>query len=228
MPIEILTVCTGNIVRSPLSELYLRLLLADLPVEVASAGTQPRPGEAMTEHACEIAAELGIPAAEIEAHQAKRLTEPVLAGRDLVLAMTRAHRKAVVELDPSLLRKAFTILEFARLSRHVTDAEIHEAATDAGNDPRARFQAALARVLSVRGTVDAPADPAEDDVLDPAGRSWNTYETSMSQLLPAVEEVARVIRSALVSRRAIAELMPPAPGDSLSPQLHALRDDERF
>ena len=96
MPIEILTVCTGNIVRSPLSELYLRLLLADLPVEVASVGTRPRPGEAMTEQACEIAAELGIPAAEIEAHQAKRLTEPVLAGRDLVLAMTRAHRKAVV------------------------------------------------------------------------------------------------------------------------------------
>lgn len=197
MPIEILTVCTGNIVRSPLSELYLRLLLADLPVEVASAGTQPRPGEAMTEQACEIATELGIPAAQVDAHAAQRVTEPVLAGRDLVLAMTRAHRKAVVELDPSLLRTTFTILEFTRLSLHVTDAEIRDAATDAGDDPQARFRAALARVLSVRGTVDAPGDPAEDDVLDPAGRSWSTYETSMSQLLPAVEEVARVIRAAL-------------------------------
>ena len=83
----------------------------------------------------------------------------------------------------------------------MTDAEIHEAATDAGDDPRARFQAALARVLSVRGTVDAPGDPSEDDVLDPAGRSWNTYETSMSQLLPAVEEVARVIRAAVTPDR---------------------------
>lgn len=197
MPIQLLTVCTGNIVRSPLSELYLRLLLADLPVEVASAGTHPRPGEAMTDQACEIASELGIPAAEIEAHQAQRLTEPLVAGRDLVLAMTRAHRKTVVELDPTLLRKTFTVLEFARLSRHVTDAELRDAATDAGDDDRARFEAALARVLAVRGTVDAPGDPAEDDVLDPAGRSWNTYETSMSQLLPAVEEVARVIRAAL-------------------------------
>jgi len=197
MPIEILTVCTGNIVRSPLSELYLRLLLADLPIEVASAGTHPRPGEEMTEQACEIATELGIPNDEITAHQAQRLTEPLVAGRDLVLAMTRAHRKAVVELDPSLLRKAFTILEFARLSRHVTDAEIQEAAKDAGDDPRARFRAVLASIIAVRGTVDAPGDPGQDDVLDPAGRSWNTYETSMTQLLPAVEEVARVTRAAL-------------------------------
>ena len=37
MPIEILTVCTGNIVRSPLSELYLRLLLADLSVDLVSS-----------------------------------------------------------------------------------------------------------------------------------------------------------------------------------------------
>ena len=29
-------------------------------------------------------------------------------------------------------------------------------------------------------------------------------------------------------RRAIADLMPPAPGDPLSTELHALRDDERF
>ena len=60
MPIDILTVYTGNIVRSPLSALYLRLLLADLPVEVASAGThrprrpcrrrRARPGRPQLEH----------------------------------------------------------------------------------------------------------------------------------------------------------------------------------
>ena len=199
MPIEILTVCTGNIVRSPLAEQYLRLTLAGLDVHLASAGTQPRPGEGMTEPAREIAADLGIPAAEIAAHQAQRLTESAIAGRDLVLAMSRSHRKAVVERDPSMLRRAFTVRELARLAEHVTDAELREAATDAGTDPTARLRAALDRVIAVRGTVDAPADPTDDDVLDPAGRSWTTYETSMRQLLPALDEVARVIRAALAS-----------------------------
>lgn len=197
MPIEILTVCTGNIVRSPLAEQYLRLTLTGLHVHLTSAGTQPRPGEGMTEPAREIAADLGIPTAEIAAHQAKRVTERAVAGRDLVLTMSRAHRKAVVELDPSLLRRAFTAREFARLAEHVTDAELREATTDAGIDPHTRVRAALDRVIAVRGTVDAPADPSDDDVLDPAGRSWTTYKTSMRQLLPALDEVARVIRTAL-------------------------------
>lgn len=199
MPVEVLTVCTGNIVRSPLSELYLRLHLADLPVHVTSAGTHARPGDGMTGEARQIAAELGVPADQIEGHGAQRLTEGVVARRDLVLAMTREHRKAVVELDPSLLRRTFTIREFTRLSPQVTDAELRAAAADAGDDPHARVAAALALVGAVRGTVDVPADLTDDDVLDPAGRSWDTYEESMRQLLPAVEEVSRVMRAALTT-----------------------------
>lgn len=197
MPIAILTVCTGNIVRSPLAEQYLRLHLAGLNVQVASAGTQPRLGEGMTRPAREIAADLGIPTTEVAAHRAQWLAEGLAQGRDLVVAMTRAHRQTVVELDPTLLRRAFTVREFARLSAHVTDAELRACATDAGADPHARVRATLARVAAVRGTVELAGDPADDDVLDPAGRSWTTHETSMGQLIPALEEVTRVIRATL-------------------------------
>ncbi len=38
-PFKILTVCTGNICRSPLAEGLLRKVLRGLPVEVSSAGT---------------------------------------------------------------------------------------------------------------------------------------------------------------------------------------------
>lgn len=201
MPLEILTVCTGNIVRSPLSEQYLRLQLTGLPVTVASAGTGPREGDRMTAEALEIAAELGIPTAESQAHGARRLTEAVVATPSLILTATRAHRAAVVELDPARLRSTFTLREFARLSVHVSDDEVADAAASAdsaaGENAEARLRAVLARILAVRGTVDPPADPLEDDVLDPAGRSWNSYVASMEQLLPATDEVARVLRAAL-------------------------------
>lgn len=202
MPLEILTVCTGNIVRSPLSEQYLRLQLAGLPVTVASAGTGPREGDRMTAEALEIAAELGIPTAESQAHGARRLTEAVVATPSLILTATRAHRAAVVELNPARLRSTFTLREFARLSVHVSDDELADAAASAdstaGDDAaEVRLRAVLARILAVRGTVDPPADPLEDDVLDPAGRSWNSYVASMEQLLPATDEVVRVIRLTL-------------------------------
>jgi protein-tyrosine phosphatase len=45
--------------------------------------------------------------------------------------------------------------------------------------------------------VDLPADAADDDVIDPYRRSWKTYELTASQLVPAVDEVVRVLRIAL-------------------------------
>ena len=42
-----------------------------------------------------------------------------------------------------------------------------------------------------------PADPADDDVIDPYRRSWKTYELSGSQLAPAIDQVVRVIRLAV-------------------------------
>jgi protein-tyrosine phosphatase len=42
-----------------------------------------------------------------------------------------------------------------------------------------------------------PSDkPEDDDVIDPYGRSWQTYELSAAQLTPALEQVVRVLQSA--------------------------------
>ncbi len=197
MPPAILTVCTGNIARSPVAELCLRLQVPDGSVVVRSVGTSAQPGAAMTPEAREIVLELGASATDAETHRARRLSEADLAGVDLVLAMTREHRKQVVELSPRVLRCAFTVREFERLAQQVTDADIRAAADEAGADAHDRLRAALSVVAAVRGTVDPPVDATDDDVLDPAGRSWNTYTRSMEQLLPAVDEVGRVIRTAL-------------------------------
>ena len=195
--IDILTVCTGNICRSPLAEQLLRASLAPLDVSVASAGTHAMVDEPMTADAAKLAASLGVPADDSGAHRARWLTERHLSAPDLVLAMTREHRSYAVGLAPSVVRWAFTVREFERLARGVTDDRIREHADAAGADPHARVRAALTLLRARRADIDPPADPADDDVIDPYRRSWQTYELSAAQMMPGIAAVSRVLRVAL-------------------------------
>lgn len=93
MTYRILTVCTGNICRSPMAEHALRRALEDAGlgdrVEVASVGTSgwevgnpidPRAGDLLRRH--------GIPT---DAHRARRMDEAELQAADLVLALDHDH-----------------------------------------------------------------------------------------------------------------------------------------
>lgn len=193
--IHILTVCTGNICRSPLAALVLQERLGDVGVVATSAGVRARAGDRMPVEAVELAVGHGVPADRIEAHAARYLTEGLLREPDLVLAMDRAHRRAIVELAPSKLRTAFTIREFERLSAATPDEAIRAGA--AGDDPRDRLRGALAVLAGQRGLVLPPADPADDDVVDPYGRSRETYARSNAQLAPGLAAVERVVRLAV-------------------------------
>jgi len=100
----------------------------------------------------------------------------------------------VAELAPSRMRSTFTAREFARLAADVTDDEIRDAAAKAPTQtPGARVRAAAALIASRRGMVLPPEKPEDDDVIDPYGRSWQTYELSATQLTPALNEVIRVL-----------------------------------
>ena len=190
-----MTVCTGNICRSPMAEVLLRSALSDLGVRVHSAGTHALVDEAMTEQALQLAVAHGADTIAAGEHRARLLTEPLLAETDLVLTMAREHRSHVVQTIPALLHRTFTVREFARLSATLTDDEVHRGVAAAGSDGGARLQA-LARVVGgQRGLV--PAEPDNDDVIDPYRRSQKTYDLSGSQLAPAVTQAARVIRAAL-------------------------------
>lgn len=195
--IEILTVCTGNVCRSPLAATLLATRLADLDVRVTSAGTYGLQGEQMTDDTKRLAAQLAVDPAQVDAHRAAYLTEAHLVAPDLILAMSREHRRRIVELNPARLRSTLTVREFARLAAEVSDEEIVESAAGGGGDDSRRLKAALNVVISMRGMTPPPTDPTDDDIVDPYRRSWETYELTGSQLAPAAEQVARVVRLAI-------------------------------
>lgn len=194
---EIMTVCTGNICRSPLAEQLLRTRLADLPARVTSAGTYGLDAAEMTIEAQELAHLNGVAADMAAAHRSRMMAETHLSSPDLILAMAREHRRRVVEMAPARLRSAFTLREFARLAFDTEDAEIRGAADAAGTDASPRLRAAVAAVAAHRGLSLPPVDPEDDDVIDPYRRSWKTYELSASQLVPAIDQVVRVVRLAV-------------------------------
>lgn len=195
--IEIFAVCTGNICRSPLAAQLLRARLADYPVVVESAGTRGRPA-AMTPDAKRLAEMHGALPGDAEEHRARYLTERMLASQDLILGMAREHRRAIAELVPAKVQVTFTVRELARLAQAADPLDLEAVAQ--GPDAKTRLRGILRHLSSLRGRVSPPRDAADDDVVDPFGRSWNTYQLSAAQLVPAVDEVARLVELARPGR----------------------------
>ena len=108
---HILFVCTGNICRSPTAERLLQAA-ADGRFHASSAGTRAVIGHPVHLEAARVLAELGGDPAGFAARQLK---PKIAADADLVLAMTRAHRDAVLEIAPRQLHRAFTLTESAHL-----------------------------------------------------------------------------------------------------------------
>lgn len=200
----LLVVCTGNICRSPLGELLLRDRLAPLGVHVHSAGTHALVGFAMQTQSQRIALEHGVSPQDAASHRARQVTEPMLRRADLTLTMTRSQRRGVVEKAPRALRRAFPVREFAALAELVPDVDLREAAEAAvaatGADTlRTRLAGAISCVSARRGLV--PLDTDADDVIDPYRRPADVYDESAAQLLPAIDEVIRVVSAVLPAPR---------------------------
>jgi len=189
--VDVLVVCTANMIRSPLAELYLREKFADRPITVLSAGTHPAPGDGMTRRARDAAKALGLSMTDAEAHRPQLLTREMVEQADVILGAARIHRSACVRMDRSALGRAFTMREFARLSAAVDDDALQRALDRAGDDPEARTRAATDLVREARGTMDPPGDPTLDDVFDPeCSRRRAHYSRMVSEMIPALDAAA--------------------------------------
>lgn len=89
-PGRILTVCAGNICRSPVAEALLR---RDLPGSlVGSAGLAALVGHPADPTTTAVALGRGL---DLSAHRARQLDEPLLREADLVLTASNAQREAI-------------------------------------------------------------------------------------------------------------------------------------
>lgn len=196
----LLTVCTGNICRSPLLERLLQRSLDEAwgsdAVQVRSAGTLGLEGAAMEPLAAERLVALG---GDDAGFRARRLDATMVADADLIITATRAHRADAARLHPSALRKAFTLRDLAQLARTVTPEELPAANEDA----QRWIRAVVVLLASRRGTVP-PLSAAEADLADPYGGPRAGYLLMADAAEKSLEPVTRI-------------LAPPGPSTRLTP-----------
>ena len=188
-PARILTVCTGNICRSPFLE---RALQAELDqswgagaVAVGSAGTGALAGSAMEPQAQALLESRGYSA---QGFLARDLTEPLVADADLVLTATRAHRGRVASLHPKALRYVFSFREFAELVSGLPDDEPSPPMANAGDHVRQL----VIRAAAQRGA-RPPLSDEDADIVDPYRRPQDVFEQMSSQIMNALPAVARAL-----------------------------------
>lgn len=193
---QILTVCTGNICRSPLAKQVFELEFSGVDIfEVDSAGVQAMENVPMPEFSLKIAREQGVEAPDD--HRGKQVSEELIHKSDLILAMDRGHRKSLVQLSPRATRKVFTVLDFARLIKATADSDLQEELKLAGDSPVEKLHAAVEAARLSRSDLSPLDNSADEDVVDPYGKNQSDYEASAEQLLPAVHTIASYLKNAL-------------------------------
>ena len=112
-----LFVCSGNTCRSPMAaaianaEISTRLgipfkSLETVNVRALSAGVSAKVGAALTREAAEVLQSLSVP---VQPHAARNLTPELAAEAELIFCMTKAQRKAVIEMLPAVEGKTYCL-----------------------------------------------------------------------------------------------------------------------
>ena len=171
-PYRVMTVCTGNICRSPMAEIVLRERfaaagLADA-VQVDSTGiSDEEHGNPVDWRARAVLRRHGYPTGD--GHRARQTRPTDLAARDLVLPMTAAHARALRRLadgDPALTGRVRMFRTF---------------------DPAAPAE---------------PGQPEHVlDVDDPWYGPEEGFETTLAEIEAAADGIVDLVREALAERR---------------------------
>ena len=103
---RILTVCIGNICRSPTAEYLFRQQLSHRDIEVGSAGISAMRDYPMDDTALQVLGEQGVDGA---AHRARQVTPEMLREYDLVLGMEKSHLATLARLAPEASGKMFLL-----------------------------------------------------------------------------------------------------------------------
>jgi protein-tyrosine phosphatase len=172
-PYRVMTVCTGNICRSPMAEIVLRdrleaAGLGDRVVVDSTGVSDEEHGNPVDRRARHVLAAHGYPTGD--GHRARQVTATDLAGRDLLLPMTAQH---------------------ARRLRRLADGA-------AGSDGLAEIR--LYRSFDPDApVVEAGGDEHLLDVDDPWYGDQAGFETTLAEIEAAADGVVQHVRAHLES-----------------------------
>jgi protein-tyrosine-phosphatase len=188
-PFTVLLVCTGNICRSALAERLGRAYLEETlrgdasTIRLLSAGTQAVVGSGMHPDSALVLRGFG---AEPDGFTAQQLIEGLVTDADLVLTMTRGHRRDVLALAPRALARTYTLREAADLVRLLGDGVELPGETLAE-----RARALVKEMATARSRRESGPD---DDVADPIGRPLEAHQEAgdaiVQALLPLLARIA--------------------------------------
>ncbi|WP_344033505.1 hypothetical protein [Leucobacter iarius] len=182
-PLRIHIVCTANVCRSPLAErLLAQKLEAAFPGSflVSSSGTRADGRIPLDPAVVRELSERGLQPPEGR----RPLGAQDLSKADLVLTMEQMHRGVVLDRWPQLLRRSFTLVEFARLESAAADGGRRE-----GESFRERWASALVDLTQHRSIV--PAGAQGNDVADPYGLGPERFAEALAQIESCLDQVLR-------------------------------------
>ncbi|MDR7359924.1 arsenate reductase/protein-tyrosine-phosphatase family protein [Paeniglutamicibacter sulfureus] len=187
--INILTVCTGNICRSPYAELFLQNELNRVSPEsftIRSAGSHALVGHQMDERSSMKLHDVGVGS---DGFVARQLNESTIRGNDLILALTDEHRKSIVAMSPRLLKRTYTVREFAAVLAELS--ALPDGTLPRGNDTtivETRWAALLKAAQLARHAARIKFE-GDLDVIDPYRQSDPVYDQMVDELLPALRSI---------------------------------------
>lgn len=178
-PFRIFFICTGNQARSPIAAAWTARALGSLPVEVASAGTLPRPPSPVLLEAGAIASQLGL---DVGLHRSSHVGSHDLSSVDLVVGFELHHVAAAVVEGGAPGSKAFLLKELVRLARAVPPPP-HP-------DPLERARATIALADELRRET---GQVLGEEIRDPAGRKIRSFREIVFEVVRACDEMIALL-----------------------------------
>ena len=176
---SILTVCTGNICRSPAAELLLKEYLGDIAT-VSSAGVGAMVGRGIPAEMLLCLDGAGI---DGRGHAARQINPAIAGESDIIVAMTAEHRREIVQETPAALRRTVLFDEVVQAARAGAELE--------GSTPAERLADIPLAISAFRPELAAMVIA---DVPDPYRRPQAEYDAAFELIEAGVKDIAAWVK----------------------------------